>query len=68
MPQGTSQPIADALLLKLWATRSQVTGLGHRNLHQLRHSAATIMLAQGVPLHEVSEVLVCNLLFKNPGW
>jgi len=32
-------------------------GLGHRNPHQLRHSAATIMLAQGVRLHVVSDVL-----------
>lgn len=32
-------------------------GLGHRNLHQLRHSAASILLAQGVPLHEVSRFL-----------
>jgi integrase len=32
-------------------------GLGHRNLHQLRHSAATIMIAQGVPLHTVGAVL-----------
>jgi integrase len=32
-------------------------GLGHRNPHQLRHSAATLLLAQDVPLHEVSEIL-----------
>jgi integrase len=32
-------------------------GLGHRNPHQLRHSVATLLLAQNVPLHEVSEIL-----------
>jgi integrase len=32
-------------------------GLGRRNLHQLRHSAASIMLAQGVPLETVSAIL-----------
>jgi site-specific recombinase XerD len=32
-------------------------GLGHWTLHELRHSAASIMLAQGTPLYVVSEVL-----------
>lgn len=32
-------------------------GLGKWHLHELRHSAASIMLAQGTPLHVVSEVL-----------
>ncbi len=32
-------------------------GLGHWHPHQLRHSAASIMLAQAVPLEVVSEVL-----------
>lgn len=32
-------------------------GLGHWHLHELRHSAASIMLAQGTPLWVVSEVL-----------
>ena len=31
--------------------------LGHWTLHELRHSAASIMLAQGTPLWVVSEVL-----------
>jgi len=54
-PLGT--PIDPDNLAKRFATLCEAAGLGHRNLHQLRHSAATIMLAQGVPLHEVSEVL-----------
>jgi integrase len=32
-------------------------GLGHWHPHELRHSAASIMLAQGNPLWVVSEVL-----------
>lgn len=32
-------------------------GLGHWTPHELRHSAASIMLAQGTPLWMVSEVL-----------
>jgi integrase len=40
-----------------FSTACKRAGLGHRNLHQLRHSAASILLAQGVPLHEVSRFL-----------
>jgi integrase len=32
-------------------------GLGQRRFHALRHSAATLMLAQGVPLAVISDVL-----------
>jgi len=32
-------------------------GLGHWHRHELRHSGASLMLAQGTPLHVVSEVL-----------
>ena len=32
-------------------------GLGHWHAHELRHSAASLMLAQGTPLHVVSEIL-----------
>lgn len=32
-------------------------GLGHWHPHELRHSAASLMLAQGVKLHVVSQVL-----------
>ena len=39
------------------STISRRAGLGHWHPHELRHSAASIMLAQGVPLEVVSEVL-----------
>jgi len=32
-------------------------GLPHRRFHDLRHTAASRLLAQGVPLHEVSKLL-----------
>jgi integrase len=32
-------------------------GLGHWHPHELRHSRASLMLAQGTPLHVVSDVL-----------
>ncbi len=35
----------------------QRAGLGHWHPHELRHSGALLMLAQGTPLHVVSEVL-----------
>lgn len=35
----------------------QRAGLGHWHPHELRHSGASLMLAQGTPLHVVSEVL-----------
>jgi len=31
--------------------------LGHWHPHELRHSGASLMLAQGTPLHAISEVL-----------
>ena len=33
------------------------TGLGHWHPHELRHSAASLLLAQGVPLKVVSDLL-----------
>ena len=33
------------------------TGLGHWHPHELRHSAASLLIAQGVPLKVVSELL-----------
>jgi integrase len=42
---------------KFLASACVAAGLGHRNPHALRHAAATIMLAEGVPLEVVSDVL-----------
>ena len=35
----------------------QKAGLGHWHPHELRHSGASLMLAQGAPLHVVPEIL-----------
>ena len=52
-PIGT--PIDPDNFAKDFVKQCEAAGLGHRNVHQLRHSAVTILLAQGVPLHEVSD-------------
>ncbi len=36
---------------------SRRAGLGHWHLHELRHTGASLMLAQGTDLYVVSEVL-----------
>jgi integrase len=54
-PIGT--PIDPANFQKRFTAACRDAGLGHRNPHQLRHSAATLMLAEGIPLHEVRDVL-----------
>jgi integrase len=54
---SSGSPIDPANFAKWFSRHCIAAGLGHRNPHQLRHSTATILLAQGVPLHEVSEIL-----------
>jgi integrase len=54
-PIGT--PIDPDNASKYFSELCKRIGLGHRNLHQLRHSAASLLLAQDVPLHEVSRYL-----------
>ncbi|MGS2645767.1 tyrosine-type recombinase/integrase [Streptosporangium sp. LJ11] len=41
----------------LFSKLTQKAGLGHWHPHELRHSGASLMLAQGTPLHVVSDVL-----------
>jgi integrase len=40
-----------------FARLCQRAGLGHWHPHELRHSGASLSLAQGTPLHVISEVL-----------
>jgi integrase len=54
-PIGT--PIDPANFRHAFAALCKRAGLGHWHPHELRHSAASIMLAQGVPLEVVSGVL-----------
>ncbi|WP_433540934.1 site-specific integrase [Streptosporangium sandarakinum] len=41
----------------LFSGPARKAGLGHWHPHELRHSGASLMLAQGTPLHVVSEIL-----------
>lgn len=52
---GTS--IAPNVTRDDFAKLCKAAGLGHWTPHELRHSAASLMLARGVPLEVVSEVL-----------
>jgi integrase len=50
-------PIDPDNFTKAFARLCKSAGLGHWHPHEARHSAASVMLAQGVPLEVVSEVL-----------
>lgn len=54
-PNGTA--VDPSNVRHRFATLCKRAGLGPLTPHELRHSAASIMLAQGVPLHVVSDVL-----------
>ncbi|MFF4775357.1 tyrosine-type recombinase/integrase [Microtetraspora fusca] len=41
----------------LFSKLAKKAGIGHWHPHELRHSGASLMLAQGTPLHVVSDVL-----------
>ncbi len=43
--------------LRYWHTWTQAAGLGRRRMHASRHTCATVMLANGVPLEVISAVL-----------
>lgn len=50
-------PLDHANLRRRFAKLCATAGVGKITPHELRHSAASLLLAQGVPLHVVSEVL-----------
>jgi integrase len=50
-------PIDPDNFAKAFVRLCKRAGLGHWHPHEARHSAASVMLAQGVPLEVVSEVL-----------
>ncbi|MEY2590544.1 MAG: hypothetical protein QOJ67_2528 [Acidimicrobiaceae bacterium] len=56
-PTATGGPIEPRNLRRRLSDLCVKAGLGHWHPHELRHSAASIMLAQGVPLEVVSEIL-----------
>lgn len=50
-------PVDPDNFAKQFVRLCESAGLGHWHPHEARHSAASVMLAQGVPLEVVSEVL-----------
>lgn len=42
---------------KLFKTLCRRAGIGDWHLHELRHSAATLLLSRGIPLEQVSKIL-----------
>lgn len=51
------RPTKPDYLTRDFKTRATKAGLGYMHFHELRHGAATLMLAQGVPLIVVKETL-----------
>jgi Phage integrase family len=53
----TEAPLDPENFSRSFAKLCSRAGLGHWHPHELRHSGASLMLAQGTPLHVVSEIL-----------
>lgn len=53
----TGKPLDPDNFAHRFSRLTRKAGLGHWHPHKLRHSAPSIMLAQGTPLWVVSEVL-----------
>ncbi|MEO3874027.1 tyrosine-type recombinase/integrase [Nonomuraea sp. B12E4] len=56
LPYGFGYPSDPDTFSHLFSKLAKKAGLGHWHPHELRHSGASLMLAQGTPLHVVSEV------------
>ena len=56
-PSEVGTPMDPDNFSHLFSRLCRRAGLGHWHPHELRHSGASLMLAQGTPLHVVSEVL-----------
>jgi site-specific recombinase XerD len=54
---GTGAPLDPENFSRTFAKLCNRAGLGRWHPHELRHSGASLMLAQGTPLHVVSEIL-----------
>lgn len=50
-------PLDPRNISREFATVAKQAGLGHWHIHELRHSAASLMLGGGVPIEVVSDVL-----------
>ncbi len=56
-PSEVGTPLDPDNVSHLFSRICRRAGLGHWHLHELRHSGASLMLAQGTDLYVVSEVL-----------
>jgi integrase len=56
-PSEIGTPLDPDNVSHVFSRISRRAGLGHWHLHELRHSGASLMLAQGTDLYVVSEVL-----------
>ncbi|MET9069417.1 tyrosine-type recombinase/integrase [Streptosporangium sandarakinum] len=56
-PTAFGNPSDPDTFSHLFSRLARKAGLGHWHPHELRHSGASLMLAQGTPLHVVSEIL-----------
>jgi integrase len=54
---STGTPLDPSNVRSAFAQLCQRAALGHWTIHELRHTAASLMLSAGVPLHVVSDVL-----------
>ncbi len=55
--KGERAPVDPSNVRSAFAQLCQRAALGHWTIHELRHTAASLMLSAGVPLHIVSDVL-----------
>ena len=56
-PSETGTPLSPSNLRRLLRRQCQLAGVREVNFHSLRHSAATLLLAQGVPSAVILDVL-----------
>jgi integrase len=51
------RPLHPRVALKWWHRLTEAAGIGRQHFHGARHTTATLLLDQGVPLEVVSAVL-----------
>jgi integrase len=56
-PTIIGTPIDHSNLRRIFERVSQAAGLGHWSPNELRHSAASLLIAKGVPIQEVADLL-----------
>nr|WP_028584853.1 tyrosine-type recombinase/integrase [Desulfogranum mediterraneum] len=49
--------LSDNTLRRVWSRTCQKIGIGHRRLHDIRHTTASVLLMRGKPITFVSKLL-----------